>query len=359
YFVINLKEEISGKDRYFLMQGQPMNNLPKISVILPIRNEAKYIVSTIGFILDQEYPADKLEVLVVDGASDDDSVSLVSELAKRDSRINLFCNPRKLSSAARNIGVRNATGDIIIFIDGHVYLDNKQLLKNTVALMQEKEVSVLSRPQFLETPDNSFFQKAVALARRSIIGHGSDSTIYTDEDIFVNPTSSGASYKREVFDKAGFFDENFDACEDVEFNYRVAKEGYKSFTSMKLAVFYYPRSTIGGLFRQMMRYGRGRFRLAKKYPETISPAALLPSLLTVGSLFLGIAAIISQSALYSFLALISLYVSVVLVFSILISFKKDLRYLPILPIIYLAIHFGLGWGFVYEFFKTAVKGKVS
>ena len=126
-----------------------------------------------------------------------------------------------------------------------------------------RDFEALSRPQFLDTPENTFFQRAVSLARKSAVGHGLDSTIYTDKDMYVDPSSSGASYKKSVFDEVGYFDERFDACEDVEFNYRVHKSGRRSFTSLALAVYYYPRTGIRSLFKQMKRYGVGRMRLAR------------------------------------------------------------------------------------------------
>src|SRR5437763_1581398 len=78
---------------------------------------------------------------------------------------------------------------------------------------------------------------------------------------FVRPQSVAVAYRREVFDTVGFFDEQFDACEDVEFNERVARAGLSCFFSPHVQVQYHPRDTLGGLFRQMARYGRGRMRL--------------------------------------------------------------------------------------------------
>ena len=226
-------------------------------MVLPIRNEANFIAKTIKQLQEQVYPRDRLEILVVVGYSHDNTAAIVQEIAAQDERVRYLHNPKLWSSSARNIGAKEATGDIITYIDGHTYIDNDQLLINIARLIAEKEVSVLSRPQFLDTPENTTFQKAVSLARKSALGHGLDSTIYSDEDMYVNPTSAGASYKREVFDKVGYFDEQFDASEDYEFNYRVAQAGYRAFTSLQLAVYYYPRKSFGTLFKQMTRYGTG------------------------------------------------------------------------------------------------------
>jgi len=331
-----------------------LSELPKISVVIPIRNEERFIAQTIGYLQSQDYPDDRLEILVVDGESDDDTVRIVKDIASGDKRVRLLHNPKRLSSAARNVGAKEACGDIVTFVDGHTYIDNDQLLRNVAALMEENKTAVLSRPQFLETPENNRFQRAVALARRSVIGHGLDSTIYSDRDIFVDPTSSGASYKKEVFRQVGYFDERFDACEDVDLNYRVGRSGFQSFTSLKLAVYYYPRDSLNGLFQQMKRYGVGRFRLACKHPSTLSLGTLIPFFFTIAPPLLAGLSFLH----FYFLALLILgcaaYAGILVTVSAFIAARQSWLYWPLLPPIFLVIHFGLGYGFLVEMIRSIV-----
>ncbi len=325
-----------------------MPDYPKISIIVPIRNEEKYIARTLEYLLNQDYPPDKLEILVGVGDSRDQTAEVVKDFEKKDSRVKYFRNPFGWSSGARALGAKMASGDILIYVDGHTYIDNNQILKNTVRLMEEKGVEVLSRPQFLDTPENTFFQKAVSLARKSTIGHGLDSTIYTTEEKYVDPSSSGATYKREVFYKVGNFDTEFDACEDFEFNFRCARAGLKSFTSMTLAVYYYPRATLGALFKQMTRYGVGRFRLACKHPSSLSLGTIIPPLFTAGMPLLLLLGLFWKPLFYLFLIGAGFYAAAVLISSASIAVKNGIKYLPVLLPIYPAIHIGLGWGFLLE-----------
>lgn len=325
-----------------------METWPKISVVLPIRNEAKFIARTIKYLQDQDYPRDKLEILVAVGDSIDNTSEIVQGIAAQDSRVRYLYNPKRWSSSARNVGAREATGEIITYVDGHTYIDNDQLLKNTARLMAEKAISVLSRPQFLDTPDNTTFQTAVALVRRSLLGHGLDSTIYTDKEMYVNPASAGASYRREVFEKVGYFDEQFDASEDYEFNYRLAQAGYRAFTSPKLAVFYYPRLSLGALFKQMARYGTGRMRLARKHPPTLGIGTLIPPLFALGLVALPLLSLLSASFAYLFIILYGLYLAAVVVSSAGIALRHGTTYLWLAPPIYVAVHLGLGFGFLRE-----------
>ncbi len=339
-----------------VFRGDSMNDeYPQLSIVIPVRNEEKYIGRTIGYLLEQDYPADKVEILVVVADSEDRTGDVVRGIAAEEPRVKFLHNPHGLSSGARTIGAKESTGEIVMFVDGHVYIDNNQLLRNTVRLIRERQVSVLSRPQLMDTPQNTFFQKAVSLARKSRIGHGRDSTIYSLEDKYVDPDSSGAVYSREVFEKVGYFDLTFDACEDVEFNHRCATAGFRSFTSMKLGVYYYPRASLGGLFRQMTRYGTGRFRLARKHPDTLSVTALFPTLLIAGIPLLGLLGLFWQPLLLLFGASLLAYLAVILASSLAVAARHGWGYLYVLPAIYFAIHAGLGWGFLREMVSRAFK----
>jgi len=325
---------------------------PMISIIIPVRNEERFLRQTVEALLDQDYPKSLMEILIIVADSTDNTLEIAKELHCSHESINYYNNPNCLSSSARNIGIQNAKGDIISFIDGHTYIDNNQLLKNTVKLMNTKNVSVLSRPQFLWTPYNSFIQNCIALARASIFGHGKDSTIYNRQEAYVDPSSSGATYRRNIFSAVGLYDESFDACEDVDLNYRISQAGYNSFTSMKLCVYYYPRETLKGLFMQMIRYGVGRYRLISKHPGTLSIWTLLPALFT---LLLHILLLCSVSDIMwakTLLLFGSIYLSAVTFLSVWISMHNGFKYLFVLPIVFLLIHLGLGYGLLWGAMRT-------
>jgi succinoglycan biosynthesis protein ExoA len=326
---------------------------PAQTVVIPVRNEERFIESTIVSLQNQDYPKDKLEIIIVDGQSDDATADIVKRIAAVDSRIKLMFNPGRLSSAGRNIGARAAKGEIVTYVDGHTYIEGNQLLKNIARSMNEKGVSVLSRPQFMETPDNGFFQQAVALARRSPFGHGLDSTIYLEEEKYVEATSSGASYKKEVFEKVGYFDEDFDAAEDLDFNYRVHRQGYTSFSSPRLSVFYYPRESLGGLFQQMKRYGIGRFRFLLKHRKGFGSGTLFPPLLVAGPPIALLLSIAWPFMLWPLAVGAALYLALDVGSAAIISVRHNWRYIRIVPLIYLVVHIGLGWGFLSEMVRVA------
>src|SRR5262249_44488381 len=96
-----------------------MTERPLVSSVIPMRNEATTIGSLLDAVLAQDYPADRFEVLVVDGASTDASAAVVESYAGRDPRVRLLHNPRRIVPTALNIAIRAARGEIICRIDGH------------------------------------------------------------------------------------------------------------------------------------------------------------------------------------------------------------------------------------------------
>ena len=259
--------------------------LPKISVILPVRNEVRSLGRLLDQLLQQTYPADRFEILIADGRSNDGTRELVERKASTAAvAIRVVDNPGIRSGAGRNAGVAAATGEIILFIDGHCEIPSPHLLQDTVNLLEETGADCLCRPQPLIAFSPQGVGRIIADVRASALGHGRDSLIYNmSHSGFVHPASSGATYRRPVFERLGMYDESFDACEDVEFNTRVAAAGYKAYTDPRLSVYYEPRNSFRGLFRQMMRYGIGRVRLARKHPESASLSQWAPAVLVAAA----------------------------------------------------------------------------
>src|SRR5512135_2689892 len=96
-----------------------MVQLPLVSVVIPMRNEAAHIAACLDSILAQDYPAERLEIIVVDGDSDDDSLQV---LRGYGTRLRVLRNPSRIVPAAMNIGIRAAHGDVIARVDAHTML---------------------------------------------------------------------------------------------------------------------------------------------------------------------------------------------------------------------------------------------
>ena len=323
---------------------------PFISVIIPVRNEEKHLGAVLEGLSGQDYPADRFEILVADGNSTDGTARVVEEAAKRSAtRIKLLPNPGQVSSAGRNVGVRHSSGELIVFIDGHCHIPSHKFLLDTARYFQATGADCLCRPQPLTAPGSNWFQRVVADVRASLIGHGLDSTIYSSTlEGFVDPTSSGASYRREVFDRVGLYDERLDACEDVELNHRVFHAGLRAYISPRLTVQYHARSSLSGLWKQMVRYGRGRYRFNKKHPQAFSITQIIPALVLLCLLFGSVGSLLSPRIAQMLFWSAAAYGAVIAASSIALGLRRGWRHAITAPSVYLTIHFGLGYGFLAE-----------
>jgi succinoglycan biosynthesis protein ExoA len=318
---------------------------PLISVIVPVRNEERFLGDTLRQLLEQDYPPDRFEVLVADGASTDGTRDVVALWQRRHANLRLLDNPRRWSSAGRNAAVRAARGDVVVLVDGHCELDGPGYLREVASAFARSGADCLGRPQPLDVSRATPLQRAVAAARASRLGHHPDSHIYSDREGFVPPQSVAVAYRREVFERVGLFDEDFDACEDVELNHRVARAGLSCFFTPRVAVRYHPRASLGGLFRQMVRYGRGRVRLLRKHPDTFSPKSLAPAAFLLGVAAGPLFAMAWAPLGLVYAGVLLLYLSVLLAGAVALGLREGRpRLVPLFVLVFVAIHAGAAWG---------------
>ena len=124
--------------------------VPFVTVIVPVRNEERCLDATLRALLAQRYPPDRFEVLVIDVQSDDGTCDIVRRWQAQFEHVQLLSNPRRLSSAARNIGVSHARGDYLLVVDGHCELRNRDYLQSLVSVFERHGVESVGRPQPLE-----------------------------------------------------------------------------------------------------------------------------------------------------------------------------------------------------------------
>jgi succinoglycan biosynthesis protein ExoA len=322
---------------------------PFVSILVPVRNEATYIEETLDWLLTQDYDPQRYEILVADGRSGDATRQLVAAIQEWRPQVILLDNPRQWSSAGRNAGVRVGRGDLFVLIDGHCELDNPHYLTDLVDAFERSGADCIGRPQPLQIAGATFLQRAIATARTSALGHHPDSHIYSNREGFVPPQSVAVAYRRSVFDKVGLFDESFDACEDVEFNHRVARAGLRCFLTPRAEVRYVPRDDLPALFRQMVRYGRGRVRLLRKHPETFTAPGFVPAALLAGIVAGPLLAWWLPILWWIYGGLLGMYAGLVFAFSgLLARQQREPRMAVVLPLVFPTIHVGAGWGMLSE-----------
>ncbi len=323
-----------------------------VSVIVPIRNEERFIERTLLALRQQNFPLDAAEILVVDGESTDKTPEIVASIAAQDPRVRLLTNPRRWSSAGRALGVREAAGDYLLIVDGHCELQDPDYLNKLVRAFETSGADCLGRPQPQDVSRATPVQQAIAAARSSPVGHHPDSFIYSDQPQFVPAHSVAVAYRRSVFEQVGNFDDSFDACEDVELNHRIDKAGLRCWFAPELQIRYEPRGSLAGLFRQLVRYGRGRVRLMRKHPETRSLKTLVPALFVAGLPVGLLAGLFSKWAALFYLSVLGLYLAIILLGSLGVIRKVGCwRAAAWIPVVLIVIHLASGWGQWREAFQ--------
>lgn len=322
--------------------------MPTVSVIVPVRNEARTIEHTLRSLLTQDFPRDAFEVIVADGVSTDETVPTVRRLQGEFPNLKLVYNAGRFSSAGRNTALRHATKDVAVIVDGHCHVPDRNYLRNLCDAFAASGAESLGRPQPLDAPNPSLFQQAVSAARASRLGHNPESDIFSDEAKFVPPQSTAVAYTRAVFHRIGFFDQTFDACEDVEFNYRVHAAGLTCYFAPSVKVVYHPRGNWPALFYQLGRYGMGRARLAFKHPGSLTPPALVPPLWALWLVFGALASLFVPYLGWVWLASIALYCAVLCGAAVVLSRGQPRGVGRRIPLVFTGIHLGFAWGFLKE-----------
>jgi len=317
---------------------------PLVSIIIPMRNERMHIERCLASVFGQDYPSERLEVLVVDGDSDDGCSQLVLDFAASHSAIpiRLLPNPKRIIPAGLNAGVRAARGDIVVRVDAHTTLAPDYVSACVRYLRQGKADNVggMMLPR-----GTTFVGQGVALAMTSPFGMGDAKFHYSEREQYVDTVYLGA-YWRKTLDSVGLYDETLHVNEDYELNYRLRKAGGRILLSPAIKSIYTPRSSLPALWRQYFQYGRWKVRMLQKHPTSLRWRQALPPFFVsafFGSLGLGL---LRPPARWLFALVGGCYLLANLAASTIAARRGGWRYLPLLPAVFAAIHFAWGLGFL-------------
>ena len=317
---------------------------PIVSVVIAMRNEENHIARCLQSVINQDYPGEQVEILVVDGMSTDSSRSIVSGFAGRYPNVRLLDNEKKIAPAAFNLGIRNAGGSIVAIIGAHCSLAT-DYLSNCVHYLSTREADCVGGP--IENIGEGFWGQAISLVMSSPFGVGDAHFRYSHQERYVDTLAFGA-YRREVFDKIGLFDERLVRNQDYDLNYRLRKAGGKILLTPAIQSYYYTRSSLRKLLSQYFRYGFWKVRMLQKHPRSVRVRQLVPPLFVLVLLLSGALSAISSLAAWVLALVVVSYLSLALAFSFSIAARKGWRYLPILPVIFACLHLSWGLGFLYS-----------
>lgn len=285
-----------------------------VSVVMPVRNEEAYIAASLQSLVNQTYPAADYEIIVVDGRSSDRTREIIDQVRSNHPQVLCLDNPAGIVPVAMNIGIRAARGEVIIRADGHnVY--PRDYAKNCVACLEQTGADNVGGPWITTAADDSLSARLVAAILSSPFGVGDSRFRTSQAEGFVDTVPFGA-FRREVFERVGFYNEKLVRNQDNELNARIREAGGKIYLSPALTTRYHAVKDFSGLLKYAFRTCQWHLFTFRENWKSMGvrhlvPAAFLLCLLSLASVFL-----VSSAARATLLAVLCGYVLVGFCFSV-------------------------------------------
>ena len=334
---------------------------PRVSVIVPVRNEERYVGGCLSRLLDQDYPGERLEILVVDCLSDDRTRAIVEELLRRRAPmppvLRLIDDPGQERTTALNAGIRAAIGEIIMRVDARsmVPLDYVRKCVETLAATGADNVGGMQQP-IAESP----MQEAVGLAMSHAFGVGDAQFRVGRRSGFVDTVYLGA-FRREVFSRVGLFDDLVPVLsEDSDINQRIRDHGGTVYLNAEIRACYYPRETLRDLVALYFRYGVARAGNLVKHRKLSAWRQAVPPLFVLSLATLGLLALTHEAFRVGFAIVLGTYVVSDVGVSASLCARRGkwylwLRLLAVFPCMHFAWAFGLFNGLLAGFERKILR----
>lgn len=310
-----------------------------VSVVMPTYNEEKYIENCILSLLKQDYPQNQMEWIFVDGCSSDRTKEIIESYKKQFPHlIRLYNNPKKTVPYAMNIGIKSSAGKYIIRLDAHSeYADN--YISKCVYYLDTTDADNVGG--VAETKSRGFVGNVIALMLSSKFGVGNSKFRINGKSGYVDTVPFGA-FRREVFDKYGFYDERLTRNQDNEMNYRIRKNGGKIYMSEDIRLAYFCRDSIKGIINMAIKNGKWNIMTMKLCPGAMGLRHFVPFVFLLSLIIMPLLSILLPMLGKVLLAEISLYLLLSLFFSIKAS--KEIKHIPLLFVLFPVFHISYGLG---------------
>jgi glycosyltransferase involved in cell wall biosynthesis len=326
--------------------------LPLVSILMPIRDERNFIERSLRSVLAQDYPTDRLEILVVDGMSTDGTRRYIEAVAadRPDLSIRLLDNPQKIVATGLNIGTREARGEILLRVDGHCEIGGDHV-RRCVELLSDSRQAPAGVGGPVESVSSTVAGAAIAAAMSSRFGVGGSAFRVGVKEPRLSDTIPFPAYPKATLAAAGPYDEELVRNQDDEYNYRIRSSGGQLLLDPRLRSRYYSRASLGRLWRQYREYGLWKVRVLQKHPRQMSARQFAPAALIAALLVGGVLALIVPDLWPVPLLIGGSYVVANLLASVGVALNQGARLLPALPGAFAALHFGYGLGFLFGLFR--------
>ena len=313
-----------------------------VSVVMPIRNEARSIRATLAAVLGQDYPRELMEVIVADGGSDDGTLDVLRQMTAQHPNLKVIENPAGIVPTGLNLAIHESKGDVIVRIDGHTIVAADYVSECVAALRRTGAGNVGGR---MRAEGEGLFGQAVAVATCSPFGIGGARFHYSEVEEWVDTVYMGA-WRRTVLEGLGPFDEELVRDQDDELNYRLLDNGGRILLSPRIQSSYAVRGTPRSLWRQYFQYGYWKVRVIQKHPRQVRFRQLVPPAFAGGMILSLFLACVRPEAVLFWAPVPTSYALASLGASIASARRSTWGVLALLPLVYTILHLSYGLGFL-------------
>lgn len=338
-------------------------NIPSISVLVPCRNEQDFIGPCLDSIISNNYPHDKMEIIVIDGMSEDKSNPILSEYSRRFPFIKLISNPKKFQAPGLNLGIQSAKGDVLLRVDAHATCEKDYILKCVQALNTHKADNVGGIWDIIPRK-NTFIGKSIVQSITHRFGVGNAYYRFKDiKEVSQVDTVPFFCFKKTIVNKVGLFNEQLERSEDIEFNRRLKSVGGRTILIPEIVSRYYARSDFSSFIKHNWINGLWAvlpFMYTKHMPVSIRH--LIPLFFVSSLAAFSILSAFTPIGTWLLIGILVPYLAINILSSIQVAWKnRSFFSLLFMPFVFLTLHlsYGLGsvWGSIKVIYRSIFEKK--
>jgi len=327
----------------------------EVSVIIPVRNERSRLKECLAALVEQDYPAERMEILVVDGRSDDGTRGVIKEFCMRHKHVRMLKNYRRTTAHGLNIGIKEARGRVLVRVDGDVVVE-PNCISECVRTLDETGADTVAGVVLPRA--ESTFHRAMIGAICSAFSWGISSFRRWRARRHVDSVPCGA-YRREVFEKIGLFDDDLKKYHTDELSCRLRRVGGTITVNPKIRAYHRFRSNLAKLWERTVYDGMWRIRLFQKHftfrywpqlvPMLVVFAGIVAIATTIMGIFLNVHPLVVVRGVA--LGLVGFYLVLAVYFSVRTHIANRLKLNLWVPLTFLTYHAAFGWGMICGVFR--------
>jgi glycosyltransferase involved in cell wall biosynthesis len=330
-----------------------------VSVLVPCRNERPFIARCLNSILANDYPATLLEILIIDGMSDDGTQDVIRSFAATTPHLRLLSNERGIVPAALNLGIAEASGEVVIRMDAHNEYP-RDYISALVDWLEKTGADNVGGAWITRPANGSTTARAIASALTHRFGVGNAQyrlgTVATPMRVDTVPFGC---FRKELFGRIGLFDEELIRNQDDEFNSRLLKAGGSIMLVPGVVSYYYARGSYRSLARMYYQYGFFKPLAAWKTKRVMTIRQVIPAAFVAAIAASAVLAPWFPLAGRALIAFLGTYFAAAVATSLRSGWGQGWRYIVALAAAFPILHFSYGVGWIAGAFRLATRGHAA